>query len=380
MGRVFVTGVTGFVGRYLADRLLSRQDIDGLDVLVRAETVEHARERLLESLRFAVSAERAEEIVAQMTPILGDLRSERFGLSTSDWDALAERTDSVLHSAANVRFDQTLDDARSYNVFGTQQAAALARAAQTRGGLARFDWVGTAFVAGLRRDVVGEGELEHAAGWKNPYEQSKYEAELWLRAHASDLPLTVFRPSIIVGERSTGATTNFGMMYWPIRLYSKGWWRTVVGSAATPVDIVPVDFVVEALDVLTRPGQPIGPTYHLTAGPDGAITIEQMAGLVQQFFGGRPPRYMDPVFFMTWVRPVVDLFLWGPKRRVLQEGGKFFIPYFSGNPLFDNTVATAALAEHGVAVPRVDDYFTNLLTFCRDTDFGKRSATARRPS
>jgi thioester reductase-like protein len=377
MGRVFITGVTGFVGRYMADRIVQREDVDGVDVLVRARDPEHARERLLKSMRYAVSEERAVQVVSRMTPIIGDLRSERFGLAEDVWNELAERTDSILHAAANVRFDQTIEDARGENVFGTQQAAELGREALKRGGLDRFDWVGTAFVAGLRRDVVREDELQHDAGWKNPYEQSKYEAEVWLRTEASELPLTVFRPSIVVGESATGATTNFGMMYWPIRLYSKGWWRTVVGSAETPVDIVPVDFVAGAIECLSRLGQPVGATYHLTAGPQGAVTIQRLADLVQEFFGGRGPRFVDPDFFMKWIRPVVDMFLWGPKRRVLQEGGKFFVPYFSGNPLFENSGTAAALAPHGIEVPRVDDYFTNLLTFCRDTDFGKSPPTDR---
>ncbi len=371
MTRVFITGVTGFLGRYMADRVLQRPDVDGIDVLVRARDVDHARERLLKSMRFAVSEARAAEVVERMSPVLGDLRQERFGLDEDAWNSLAERTDCILHAAANVRFDQRIEDARGENVFGTQQAAALGLEAQRRGGLSRFDWVGTAFVAGLRRDVVREEDLEHTAGWKNPYEQSKYEAEQWLRSEASALPLTVFRPSIVVGETATGATTNFGMMYWPIRLYSKGWWRTIVGSAQTPVDIVPVDFVANAIECLSRADQAVGVTYHLTAGTEGAVTIERLAALVQEFFGGGRIRFMDPAFFMKWVRPVVDLFIWGPKRRVLQEGGTFFIPYFSGNPLFDNTHAAAALAAHGIAVPRVQDYFSTLLTFVRDTDFGK---------
>ena len=372
--RVFLTGVTGFVGRHVAARLLARPGCDSIDVLVRADSVQHGRERLLESLRHVVPEARAVALVERMEPVLGDLAQERFGLSLQAYGDLAERTDAILHGAANVRFDQTLDEARAHNVHGTHEAVRLAREAQRRGGLQRFDWVGTAFVAGLRRDRVGELQLEHGAGWKNAYEQSKYEAELYLRREAADLPVTVFRPSIVVGESGSGATTNFGMLYWPIRLYTKGWWRTVVGSADTTVDIVPVDFVADALEALTRPDSPVGGVYHLTSGPDGAVTIAELVDLVREFFGGPPARYMDPAFFLRWVRPVVDLFLWGPRRRVLQQGGRFFIPYFSGNPLFENARAIDALAPFGIQPPRVREYFSVILDYCQKTDFGRLPA------
>ena len=371
--RVFLTGVTGFVGRYVAARLLSRPGCDTIDVLVRADSTERARDRLLESLRHVVTENEAEALVQRMEPVLGDLSLERFGLSEEAYFALAERTEAILHGAANVRFDQGLDEARAHNVRGTMEAVRLAREAQRRGGLRRFDWVGTAFVAGLRRDRVGEDELEHSAGWKNAYEQSKYEAELYLRREAGDLPVTVFRPSIVVGESGSGATTNFGMLYWPIRLYTKGWWRTVVGSAHTPVDIVPVDFVADAIEALTRPDAEVGGAYHLTAGPDGAVRIEELVQLVRDFFGGPPARYVDPAFFLRWVRPIVDLFLWGPRRRVLQQGGRFFIPYFAGNPLFANERAVRALATHGIKPPLVREYFTTILKYCQHTDFGRLS-------
>ncbi len=373
MGDVFITGVTGFLGRHLAVRLLqNRDDVDRLRCLVRADDVEHGRGRLRRSLARAVQDDGLDALMARIDPVPGDLTLPRLGLSDADWDLVAARCDVVVHSAADVRFNQDLEDARRRNVEGTARVTELARAAAATG-LRRFDWVGTAFVAGLRRDRVMEAELAHEAGWKNSYEQSKYEAEGWLREHAADLPVTVYRPSIIVGESTTGATSNFGMLYWPVQVYARGWWRTIVGDAATVVDVVPVDFVADAIEALGRGTDHVGGTFHLAAGPEGSLTIEEIAAVVRSFFGGKPPRYVDPDFFMTWIRPLADLVIWGKRRRVIREGGRFFIPYFSGNPLFDTSTARAALEPLGVRPPRVEDYLSTLFDYARATDFGRRA-------
>lgn len=99
MSRIFLTGVTGFVGRFVAARLLARDEVEGLDVLVRADGNQHARERLLASMRHAVPEHQAVALVERMTPVIGDLRSERLGLSESDWDELAARTDHEIGRA-----------------------------------------------------------------------------------------------------------------------------------------------------------------------------------------------------------------------------------------------------------------------------------------
>ena len=373
MGDVFITGVTGFLGRHLAARLLrNRDDVDRLQCLVRCDDDEHGRKRLRRSLSRAVAEADLDGLMERMDVVRGDLTLPQLGLDDDAFAALAARCDVVLHSAADVRFNQDLQDARDRNVQGTARVTELAREA-ARTGLRRFDWVGTAFVAGLRRDRVGEDELTHEAGWKNSYEQSKYEAESWLREHAADLPLTVYRPSIIVGESTTGATSNFGMLYWPVQIYARGWWRTIVGDASTVVDVVPVDYVADAIEALGRGTEHVGGTFHLAAGPEGSLTIEQIAAVVRVFFGGKPPRYVDPDFFMTWVRPVADLFIWGKKRRVIREGGTFFIPYFSGNPLFDTTKASAALEPLGVRPPKVEEYLSTIFEYARSTDFGRRA-------
>ena len=303
----------------------------------------------------------------------GDLMKDRFGLEPSAWSDIAARTDGILHCAADVRFNRDLEESRAYNVFGTRQVVALAHASRDSGGLARFDYVSTTYVAGLRRDLVREDELVHDLGWKNPYEQTKYEAEVLLSEIAADLPLTVFRPSIIVGESTTGATTNFGMLYWPLRVYAQGWWRTIIGRPETPLDIVPVDFVADGIEALSRTDSPVGGNYHLAAGPDGILTIGRLAEITQSYFGGKGARYMSPKTFWRWGRPVADLFIWGRKRRIIREGGRFFIPYFDGNPLFDVTRSHGALADLGITAPKVSDYFEAVLDYCKKTNFGKQA-------
>lgn len=375
MSEIFITGATGFVGRHLAVRLLNRPDVGQLWCLVRATDPDHGRERLLKSLQRATSDEDAEALIGRIRPVLGDLTKEGLGLSPAQAEQVVAHCTVFLHAAADVRFNQDLEDARLRNVFGTQQVVAYARRVFEAGRLQRLDWVGTAFVAGRRPGPVSEEDLAHDAGWRNSYEQSKYEAESWLRANCSDMPLTVFRPSIIVGESTTGATSNFGMMYWPVQIYARGWWRTIVGSPQTTVDLVPVDYVADSIELLSRAGQPTGRTWQLAAGEDGARTIEELAALCHKYFGGKPARYVDPGFFMKWVRPVVNLFLWGKKARVLKQGGAFFVPYFTDQPKFDTTRTAEALAGSGIAAPTVEDYFSTLLDYAVKTDFGKRSAS-----
>ena len=371
MSVVFITGVTGFLGLHVAARMLRRGELTQLLCLVRCDDAEHGRHRILKSLAKVIPEDQMSALAAKLRALPGDLCKEGLGLSEEDRALLVSTATSVLHCAADVRFNQDLDDARLRNVFGSEQVAKLARDALQQGSLQRFDWVGTAFVAGLRQDLVKEGDLEHDQGWKNSYEQSKYEAEQLLRGEFSDLPMTVFRPSVIVGESSTGATSNFGMLYWPVQLYARGWWRTVVGRPGTPVDLVPVDFVADAIEFLSRDDKPKEGTFHLAAGPEGTLTIAELAALCQEYFGGRPARYISPSAFFRWVRPVVDLFIWGKKRRVIQSGGRFFIPYFNGNPLFDITTSKAALQGSGIAAPSVRNYITVLFDYCVATDFGR---------
>src|SRR5205823_6206999 len=106
----------------------------------------------------------------------------------------------IIHSAASVSFSLPLDESRAINVEGTRSILDLAELAQRRGGLRRLSYVSTAYVAGDRRGVFGEDDLDLGQGFRNPYEQSKFEAEKLVRSRMDWVPTQVFRPSIVVGE------------------------------------------------------------------------------------------------------------------------------------------------------------------------------------
>ena len=116
-----------------------------------------------------------------------------------------------------------------------------------RAQLRSLAYVGTAYVAGERTDLVRESELAVGQSYRNTYEQTKAEAEALVRSRLGSLPGVILRPSIIVGDSRTGVTSSFKMMYWPLKIYARRLWRTVPGYPDAVLDIVPVDFVAAAV-------------------------------------------------------------------------------------------------------------------------------------
>jgi long-chain acyl-CoA synthetase len=370
---VFLTGATGFLGRELARRLLEQGET--VHALVRANSAAHARERLHASLR-GPGFEAPRDLDRRLVPCPGALEQPGLGLAAADRARVLSDCDAILHCGANVRFDLALDAARAVNVGGTREVLALARERARTRGLARFDHVSTAFVAGLRTDLVREEELDGRAGWKNSYERSKFEAEALVREAARELPVAVFRPSVVVGESKGGATSSFTTIYAPIRVYALGLWRILPGRLDAPLDLVPVDFVREAVLEIRRRPESLGRTFHLAAGPDGATTIGELAAVVQSFFPQRKPiRAVDPDLWRRFVLPWFRAFSFGRLREVTRIG-EVYIPYLTANPRFDTANARTALAGAGIAPPRVRDYVHELLAYAVATDFGRRRERA----
>ena len=353
---ILLTGATGFVGMAVLARLLAA----GHEVhcLIRAGDDAEADSRLRAVLQ-RVEAPSTGRAVA----IAGDLTAPRLGLGDRH-DELAARVGTVIHSAASVAFDLPIEEARAINVEGTRRVLDFAGAVP---GLRRVAYVSTAYVAGNRRGTVYEDDRESGT-FRNSYERSKHEAEALVRS--STLPWTIARPSIVVGESTTGWTASFNVLYGPLRAFDAGAYPVLPARRRSPVDVVPVDYVADAVAALAHHPEAEGGTFHLTAGANTS-TVGEIMGLATGRFDRPAPRLVPPRAYRKLVHPLV-LRRVTPSTRRLLERSEVYFPYFAMRLRFDDARSRALLAPMGIAPARLDDYFGRIIEFARAARWGKR--------
>ena len=367
---LLLTGATGFVGMEVLARFLERTD-RRIYALVRAANAEEADRRVRATM--AKLFDREDAYAGRVVAVPGDIEAEGLGLREEEREEVARAVGDIIHCAASVSFALPLEESRAINVAGTGRMLEFAELCRDRGGLGRFAYVSTAYVAGTHAGEFREDQLEVGQKFRNPYERSKFEAERLVRSYRDRLRIQIFRPSIVVGERGTGWTTSFNVLYAPLKAFARGEYRALPVRRSAPVDVVPVDYVADALfELSSHPLDGEDETYHLVAG-GRAATVGRLIELSAGYFRRRPPHSVPPVLYERLVHPVAVRTSSGKRREALEKSEVFF-PYFSMRVRYDDRRARERL-KPGVRVTPIESYFHQLARFAERSSWGRKSVT-----
>ncbi|MDD0839855.1 SDR family oxidoreductase [Curvibacter sp. HBC61] len=327
---LLITGGTGFVGGALAARLIQTPRWDDCLFLVRAPHREDGLARIAHVLRrHHVSEELLDRLHLEQI-ICGDLNN------VDDWkdDPRIASIEKVLSSAAIASFGNH-PSIWPTNVDGV---LAMAHALHQRCRLKRFLHIGTAMACGRRAPLpVPEGydageDTEHFL----EYTASKHEVERRLRQELPDLPLVVARPSIVVGHTHHGCEPS-GSIYWVFRIARA--LQTFPCELDQKIDVIPVDYCAEALELLLEKPQLQHTEYHLSAGEENSCSFEEIDAAIAQAVGQPPMRSVYKKQSLEEIAKTQDRFkaLLGPcNRRIVLRAIRTYGGFASMGMLFQN--------------------------------------------
>jgi thioester reductase-like protein len=346
---IFLTGFPGFIASRLVERL-AKTDTQFF-LLVQRQFIDKAMEEI-EEISEATSTPLENFVLVE-----GDISEPQLGISNDDLETLQFEVTDVYHLAAIYDLSIAKDPAFKVNLEGTKNVNDVVRSIRN---LRRYNYVSTCYVAGLRQGRILETELEHNAGFRNNYEETKYLAEMKVAAMKPTMPVTIYRPSVVVGDSETGETVKYDGIYYLIHYMRKApaLLRVFnVGNKDVRLNLVPVDFVVEGIASLARDPAAVGKTIAL-ADPDPLTTSELFDAIAKAMTGRKSeftpsPRVTEWFLNTRFSPPVTGL-------------PHYAVPYFYVPQTYDTSVAGELLAKHDVVCPRFRDYVGNLLDFVRE--------------
>ena len=345
----FITGFPGFIATRLVERLAKSET--QFFLLVQPQFVARAMEEIEEIADFTVTPLESFVIVE------GDITKENLGIDYDDLQSILYETTDVFHLAAAYDLAVDRDTAFAVNLEGTRQVNAFVGKLKN---LRRYNYISTCYVAGKREGEIRESDLEHDAGFRNFYEETKYLAEREVEALKETLPVTVFRPSVVVGDSQTGETTKYDGIYYLIHYLRKA--PTLlrilnVGNDKVRLNLVPVDFVVDAIAALARDRRADRKTIAL-ADPN-PLTTAQLFDVIAKDLTGRKSEFRPPP---SIVEKMLNM-SFSPRVTGLPH---YAVPYFFIHQDYDTTQAKSLLRHHGVSCPRFEKYVSNIIDFVEE--------------
>jgi len=348
----FVTGATGFIGKRLVKALLARR---GATVYFLLRPGSEAK---LPGLLEYWGAPKGRAV-----PVMGDLTGKKLGVAADQVKALKGQIDHLYHLAAVYDLDADAESQVVVNVEGTRNAVEFAKAIDAK----RFHHVSSIAAAGLYEGVFREDMFDEAENLDHPYFATKHESEKIVRTECK-VPWTVYRPAMVVGDSHTGEMDKIDGPYYFFKLIQRMRqilppWMPSIGLEGGRVNIVPVDYVVAALDHISHGGlEGSGQCFHLV-DPEGLRVGDVLAIFSKAAHAPKMNVFVNAALLGFIPRGVKkSLMALAPVRRVrnavmsdlgLPEEILTFVNYPTR---FDDRDTQRALKGSGIACPPLKDY------------------------
>lgn len=338
-GYILLTGANGFLGTQIALSLIKNHNHD-IIALVRGKNKNDAINRLCRA--WWEFPELLGEVNNRLHVVNGDISKNELGMEKKKYNRLFKVVTHVIHTAANWSLNSSLEELEKTNVNGTQNILKLAQLAHEDHGLVRFSHISTAYVAGRKMGNVSEDSLTSKYGFLSNYEKTKFESEVEVKK--SQFDISIFRPSMIVGDSSTGYIKTFNTVYVPLRLYLSGKLKIIPVSGAMKINFVPVDYVVDSILNLTFNEKAANKTFHLTAPEDSIPTIKELIKFVKNWSEENLHIKLNHPYYMplnvSLIKKIASTgSLFGKETAKLLQTMDTLSPYFNENRGYirDNT-------------------------------------------
>ena len=351
----FVTGFPGFIGKRLVRRLVedARRDGARLVLVVQPKFAAAARADL------AGQDARGAEVVE------GDVANMHLGLSGAEWKTLAATVTDVWHLAGRTDLRVPRAELRRIHVEGTRNVLELCQAATV---LRRLNHFSTAFVSGDRVGVILEDELAMGQRFHNAYEETKQQGELLVRRAQADLPATIYRPSIVVGDSRTGEIDRFEGPYALAILLVASPLAVPLplpGDAVAPLNVVPVDFVVDAAVSIGANPQGVGRTIHLV--DPAPLSARRVYEMIAERAGKKLPAVSVP-------SRAFQALLQLPLLERLSRVHRPALEYVNHLAIYNCRNLLDLLDGTGIRCPPITSYLDRLIDFVQGTFARRREA------
>lgn len=353
--KILLTGGTGFIGSHVAVKLLEQGHCVHWLIRPNAQSAQQRMETILEQLVENLATRKL--YLSRSRAVAGDIQQEGLAIDPQH-RSVVRVVDEVWHSAASLSFQsEERDEIFKTNLTGSRNLMAWLETTPAR----RVHFVSTAYIAGHKSGRVFESEIFTGQRFKNPYEESKCLSELLMKDYEcrAGFHTTIYRPSVVIGRSQDGKVTHFHGVYGFIKGLVAAIARInirrelnglielplrIVGAATKTLNMVPVDYVIDAMYRIAKQRDSSGQIYHIVnpRPPENRVWLQELC----QTLGITGVRFVAGNEFVASPMNLIE--------KLFSRRMAFYAQYLDGEPIFDTTNLKTALSGTGIRCPHLD--------------------------